>query len=55
MKGKIKFEVAKVNSATGEIAGIFESDQPSDTDLGATDPKEVKIRGLFYARLEAKA
>jgi photosystem II oxygen-evolving enhancer protein 1 len=55
MKGKIKFEVAKVNSATGEIAGIFESEQPSDTDLGALDPKEVKIRGLFYARLEAKA
>jgi photosystem II oxygen-evolving enhancer protein 1 len=54
-KGKINFEVAKVNSATGEIAGIFESEQPSDTDLGALDPKEVKIRGLFYARLEPKA
>jgi photosystem II oxygen-evolving enhancer protein 1 len=54
-KGKINFEVAKVNSATGEIAGIFESEQPSDTDLGALDPKEVKIRGLFYARLEAKS
>jgi photosystem II oxygen-evolving enhancer protein 1 len=55
MKGKINFEVAKVNSATGEVAGIFESEQPSDTDLGALDPKEVKIRGLFYARLEPKA
>jgi photosystem II oxygen-evolving enhancer protein 1 len=55
MKGKINFEVAKVNSSTGEIAGIFESEQPSDTDLGALDPKEVKIRGLFYARLEAKS
>ncbi len=54
-KGKINFEVAKVNSATGEIAGIFESNQPSDTDLGALDPKDVKIRGLFYARLEAKS
>ncbi len=54
-KGKINFEVAKVNSATGEIAGIFESEQPSDTDLGALDPKEVKIRGLFYGRLEAKS
>ncbi len=52
--GKINFEVAKVNSATGEIAGIFESEQPSDTDLGALDAKEVKIRGLFYARLEPK-
>ena len=55
MKGKITFEVAKVNSATGEIAGIFESEQPSDTDLGALDPKEVKIRGLFYGRLETKS
>lgn len=54
-KGKIKFEVAKVNSETGEIAGIFESEQPSDTDLGALDPKEVKIRGLFYSRLETKS
>jgi photosystem II oxygen-evolving enhancer protein 1 len=54
-KGKIKFEVAKVNSETGEIAGIFESNQTSDTDLGALDAKEVKVRGLFYARLEAKS
>ncbi len=54
-KGKINFEVAKVNSLTGEIAGIFESEQLSDTDLGALDPKEVKVRGLFYARLEPKA
>lgn len=55
MKGKIKFEVAKVNSNTGEIAGIFESEQPSDTDLGALDPKEVKVRGLFYGRIEAQS
>ncbi len=55
MKGKIKFEVAKVNSSSGEIAGIFESEQPSDTDLGALDPKEVKIRGLFYGRIEAQS
>jgi hypothetical protein len=54
-KGNIKFEVAKVNSETGEIAGIFESNQTSDTDLGALDAKEVKVRGLFYARLEAKS
>lgn len=51
-KGKISLQVAKVDSRTGEIAGTFESEQPSDTDLGAADPKEVKIRGLFYARLE---
>jgi photosystem II oxygen-evolving enhancer protein 1 len=54
-KGHITFEVAKVNSSTGEVAGIFESEQTSDTDLGADDPEEVKIRGVFYTRLETKA
>lgn len=51
-KGRISLQVAKVDSTTGEIAGTFESEQPSDTDLGAAEAKEVKIRGLFYARLE---
>lgn len=50
--GKISLQVAKVDSRTGEVAGTFESEQPSDTDLGATDPKEVKIRGIFYGRVE---
>ena len=52
LDGRISLQVAKVDSRTGEIAGTFESEQPSDTDLGAADPKEVKIRGIFYARLE---
>jgi photosystem II oxygen-evolving enhancer protein 1 len=52
-KGKISLQIAKVDSSTGEIAGTFESEQPSDTDLGADEPKEVKIRGVFYARLES--
>jgi photosystem II oxygen-evolving enhancer protein 1 len=47
--------VAKVDNTSGEIAGTFESEQPSDTDLGAGEPKEVKIRGLFYARVEPLA
>ncbi len=51
-KGRISLQVAKVDSSTGEIAGTFVSEQPSDTDLGAADAKEVKIRGLFYGRLE---
>lgn len=50
--GRISLQVAKVDSYTGEIAGTFESEQPSDTDLGADDPEEVKIRGIFYARIE---
>lgn len=52
LTGNISLEVAKVDGTTGEIAGTFESTQPSDTDLGAGEPKEVKIRGLFYARVE---
>ncbi|MCP6757635.1 MAG: photosystem II manganese-stabilizing polypeptide [Fischerella sp. CENA71] len=52
LNGKISLSVAKVDSSSGEIAGTFESDQPSDTDLGAGEPKDVKVRGIFYARLE---
>ncbi|MGI8502470.1 MAG: photosystem II manganese-stabilizing polypeptide [Hassallia sp.] len=55
LKGTISLSVAKVDSATGEIAGTFQSEQPSDTDLGAGEPKEVKIRGLFYGRVEPSA
>lgn len=54
-KGSISLRVAKVDSRTGEIAGTFESEQPSDTDLGAAEAKEVKIRGVFYARVESEA
>lgn len=45
------FSVAKVDPSTGEIAGVFESIQPSDTDLGAKAPKDIKITGLWYAQL----
>ena len=51
LKGQAVFSIAKVNSATGEIAGVFESVQPSDTDLGAKAPKDVKIQGLWYGQL----
>ncbi|NES20380.1 MAG: Photosystem II manganese-stabilizing polypeptide [Symploca sp. SIO3E6] len=51
-EGIIAFQVAKVDSDTGEIAGTFESEQTSDTDLGADEPEEVKIQGIFYAIVE---
>lgn len=54
-EGKISLQVAKVNNATGEIAGTFESNQPSDTDMGGKAPLEVKIRGLFYAKVKSAA
>ncbi len=52
MQGKMSLQITKVDSDTGEISGVFESEQPSSTDLGAEEPEEVKIRGIFYARLE---
>lgn len=54
-EGKISLQVAKVDNQTGEIAGTFESEQPSATDLGAEDPEEVKVRGIFYARIQPAA
>merc|ERR1712187_94262 len=51
LKGFIALSAAKVDPATGEIAGVFQSIQPSDTDLGAKAPKDVKITGIWYARL----
>jgi photosystem II oxygen-evolving enhancer protein 1 len=53
--GSISLQVAKVDNTTGEIAGTFESIQPSDTDMGAKEAVDVKIRGLFYARIEPQA
>jgi photosystem II oxygen-evolving enhancer protein 1 len=51
LKGSIVLSTAKVDPATGQIGGVFQSIQPSDTDLGAKAPKNIKISGLWYARL----
>merc|ERR1712072_254691 len=51
LKGSIVLSTARVDRETGEIAGVFQSIQPSDTDLGAKAPKDVKVTGLWYARL----
>jgi photosystem II oxygen-evolving enhancer protein 1 len=53
LSGEMELQVSQVNSETGEVAGVFEAIQPSDTDLGAQDPEEVKLRGVFYGRIEA--
>jgi photosystem II oxygen-evolving enhancer protein 1 len=50
-KGKAVFSTAKYDPATGEIAGVFQSIQPSDTDMGSKVAKDVKINGIWYARL----
>ncbi|CAH8274078.1 unnamed protein product [Arabidopsis lyrata] len=50
--GKITLSVTKSNPESREVIGVFESIQPSDTDLGAKTPKDVKIQGIWYAQLE---
>ncbi|NEO56306.1 MAG: Photosystem II manganese-stabilizing polypeptide [Okeania sp. SIO3B5] len=50
--GEISLRISKVDSETGEVAGIFEAIQPSDTDLGAKEAVEVKIGGTFYGRID---
>ncbi|XP_054825140.1 oxygen-evolving enhancer protein 1, chloroplastic [Prosopis cineraria] len=52
-KGKITLSVTKSKPETGEVIGVFESVQPSDTDLGAKAPKDVKIQGIWYAQLDS--
>ncbi len=52
-EGRISMEIARLNSETGEFAGTFEAEQPSDTDLGANEPKEVRVRGVFYGRVSS--
>ena len=41
----------QVDPTTGEVAGVFESVQPSDTDMGAKVPKQVMVQGLWYGQL----
>lgn len=50
--GKAVLSIAKYDPVTGEVAGVFQSVQPSDTDLGAKVPKDIKIQGLWYAQLQ---
>ena len=44
-QGNITLQVERVDQRTGEIAGLFESLQPSDTEFGAKEPMEVKVQG----------
>lgn len=51
MAGSAVFSIAEVDPDTKEVVGVFESIQPSDTDLGSKTPKDVKISGLWYGQL----
>jgi photosystem II oxygen-evolving enhancer protein 1 len=50
-KGEMSLQVRQINAETGEIAGDFESRQPSESDMGSKEPSDVKIRGIFYGRV----
>jgi photosystem II oxygen-evolving enhancer protein 1 len=50
-KGNISLQVTQIDVSSGEIAGNFESLQPSESDMGSKEPSDVKIRGVFYARV----
>jgi len=48
-QGSIELKVTDVNAELGEIGGVFVHKQPSDTDLGSKAPKEVLLKGSFFA------
>ncbi|MFO0016790.1 MAG: photosystem II manganese-stabilizing polypeptide [Synechococcaceae cyanobacterium] len=50
--GNLQLSITKVDSATGEFAGVFTAIQPSDTDMGTKEAVDVKITGELYGRLE---
>lgn len=51
-QGHISLRVSKIDGSSGEIGGTFEAEQPSDTDMGTAEPVDIKVQGVFYARLE---
>jgi len=50
--GTMTLSITKIDSATGEFAGVFSAIQPSDTDMGTKSAVDVKISGELYGRLE---
>uniref|UniRef100_A0A7S0SQQ0 Uncharacterized protein n=1 Tax=Chromulina nebulosa TaxID=96789 RepID=A0A7S0SQQ0_9STRA len=52
-KGEIQLAVKDVNPDDGEFAGVYVSTQPSDTDLGGKEPKQILTKGIFYGHIEA--
>lgn len=51
--GEAEFEVTKVDTERGEISGVFASIQPGDTDMGSKTPKEILLKGVWFASINA--
>jgi len=49
LEGTIELKVTDVNEELGEIGGVFVHKQPSDTDLGSKAPKELLLKGNWFA------
>jgi photosystem II oxygen-evolving enhancer protein 1 len=39
-------------ATVAKSAGTFVAEQPSDTDMGTAEPVDIKVQGVFYARVE---
>merc|ERR1711953_603657 len=52
LPGSIELKVTDVNAELGEIGGVFVQKQPSDTDLGSKTPKDVLLKGQFFATVQ---
>lgn len=51
-RGSMSLSITKVDSSTGEFAGVFTAIQPSDTDMGGKQAVDVKVTGQLFGRLE---
>jgi photosystem II oxygen-evolving enhancer protein 1 len=49
LDGQIELKVTQVNAELGEIGGVFVHKQPSDTDLGSKVPKDLLLKGNWFA------
>jgi len=52
LDGSIELKVTSVNEELGEIGGVFVHKQPSDTDLGSKVPKELLLKGNWFATVD---
>jgi len=52
LDGNIELKVTAVNAELGEIGGVFVHKQPSDTDLGSKVPKDLLLKGSWFATVE---
>jgi len=55
IKGSIEMKVTNVNTELGEIGGVFVQKQPSDTDQGTKAPKELLLKGSWFATVNKEA